>query len=999
VALNLITGPANAEKAGAVLDAFRAEVARGSEPLLVVPTQPDVGHYRRELAGGGVVFGAEVLRFGWLVNEIARRCGVYGGALARLECERVAAASIEAADLHVLAPARTAAGGLGLARALADLAAELEEQRVDAGRLIVAMRAWAQAEPARAQYATELGALYAAYRDRLAALKRDDEPLRTARVLDALREQPGRWGRTPVFLYGFDELTPLQLDAVEALAQTDAPVTVSLTHEAGRAVFSARAATYERLVAVAGPNHTVLRAQRRHYASASREALHHLERELFESELEPARLFGGPAAPPSVDPGMAVELLEGGGPRAEAELVAATVARLVRDEGMAPDEVAVVVRRLENAGAIVRALGEAEIPYAFERRLAARGTALGRGLIALLRCSGPDGTAADLVAYLRTPGVVRQLDRVDRLEARARREGAASAAAARALWESDQWPIEAIDRVAAAAARGPGELVRRLAAEVSLLLAAPFRRASHVLAGPELLDARAAGALRGTLRRLGSLADADPALVPPGSELERMLAETVVFSGNEPGPGRVTITTPLRLRARRVRALIVTGLVERVFPAVERTDPLLGDAERSSLNAASGLRLRHHDDVLGRERFLFYSAVSRPTERLVLSWYAADDDGDPLVPSFFLDDVRELLAPAPPVRRRGLGETAWHADDYGPPSHRAARLAVAAARGDVAPKPRPIAALADERVLAAVSARGTWSASALELWLSCPVKWFVERLLSPQEIDPDAEALVRGRFAHEALERVIGGLGSDASGRAELTPRTLPHARELLRDALDALEGEHRISVNPQRLRAAVRRLEADLVGYLDHAANAGSTFAPRADLLEVKFGGREDNRPAASLGGGALPLTGRIDRVDVSPGGDQAIVYDYKGKTAPAHRRWLADGKLQMGLYMLAARELLGLDVVGGLYQPLGNADQPRPRGAIEEQADPGLDLVRTDRIAPDELDELLGDVLEAALEVVAEIRAGRLQPRPDTCGWAGSGCSYPSICRCEAT
>src|SRR4029077_1375503 len=128
---------------------------------------------------------------------------------------------------------------------------------------------------------------------------------------------------------------------------------------------------------------------------------------------------------------------------------------------------------------------------------------------------------------------------------------------------------------------------------------------------------------------------------------------------------------------------------------------------------------------------------------------------------------------------------------------------------------------------AALAGRETWSASGLELWVSCPVKWFVQRLLHPEEIDPDAEALVRGRFAHEALERVIGGLAPDG-GPAALTPQTLPRARELLHAALDELEGEHRISVIPQRLRAAVRRLEADLVGYLDHAANAGSAFATR---------------------------------------------------------------------------------------------------------------------------------------------------------------------------
>src|SRR4051812_25621586 len=47
--LTLITGPANAAKAGAVLERLRAVLAR--DPLLVVPTSADATHYARELAG------------------------------------------------------------------------------------------------------------------------------------------------------------------------------------------------------------------------------------------------------------------------------------------------------------------------------------------------------------------------------------------------------------------------------------------------------------------------------------------------------------------------------------------------------------------------------------------------------------------------------------------------------------------------------------------------------------------------------------------------------------------------------------------------------------------------------------------------------------------------------------------------------------------------------------------------------------------------------------
>ncbi len=45
--------------------------------MLVVPTYADVEHAQRELAERGAVFGARVLRFAWLFQEIAARGG-YG---------------------------------------------------------------------------------------------------------------------------------------------------------------------------------------------------------------------------------------------------------------------------------------------------------------------------------------------------------------------------------------------------------------------------------------------------------------------------------------------------------------------------------------------------------------------------------------------------------------------------------------------------------------------------------------------------------------------------------------------------------------------------------------------------------------------------------------------------------------------------------------------------------------------------------------------------------
>ena len=189
VPLTLVTGPANAEKARVVLDGYRA--AADQAPLLVVPTYADVVRYRRELADDGLVFGTAIVRFRQLASEMARRGGVRGRGLSRLQRERVAAAAIAAAPLDVL---RRSAATAGFPAALVRLASELEQGRVDPARFTSALRAWA-AGTSRAAYAEELAALYSGYRRVLERTGRTDDDLRLAAAVDALREDPAALGR------------------------------------------------------------------------------------------------------------------------------------------------------------------------------------------------------------------------------------------------------------------------------------------------------------------------------------------------------------------------------------------------------------------------------------------------------------------------------------------------------------------------------------------------------------------------------------------------------------------------------------------------------------------------------------------------------------------------------------------------------------------------------------------------------------------------------------
>src|SRR4051795_12011186 len=98
VPLTLITGPANAAKAGAVLERFRAALPR--EPVLVVPTPADAEHYQRELSAEGIVVGAEVVTFQRLVRMLAAAAGVRPRVLGAVARDRVVRAAVAEADLH-----------------------------------------------------------------------------------------------------------------------------------------------------------------------------------------------------------------------------------------------------------------------------------------------------------------------------------------------------------------------------------------------------------------------------------------------------------------------------------------------------------------------------------------------------------------------------------------------------------------------------------------------------------------------------------------------------------------------------------------------------------------------------------------------------------------------------------------------------------------------------------------------------------------------------------
>ncbi len=253
-----------------------------------------------------------------------------------------------------------------------------------------------------------------------------------------------------------------------------------------------------------------------------------------------------------------------------------------------------------------------------------------------------------------------------------------------------------------------------------------------MLAPDAAADALAAGALRDAAAELRALAVEEPALAGTREELLEALGRVPVRE--RAVEGAVLIADPLAIRARRFRAVFVCGLQEGEFPRHPEPEPFLDDAARFSLARASGIVLPPQEDVLPRERYLLYAAVSRPEEVLFLSFRSSDEEGDPVQPSAFIDDVRALFTDELWERRgrRLLAEVTWP-PGAAPTPHELRRARAAAEEHG---EPPPLGAPVSEPVLAALAARETEAARGLETFAGCGVRWLVDSMLRPQPDRP-----------------------------------------------------------------------------------------------------------------------------------------------------------------------------------------------------------------------------------------------------------------------
>lgn len=968
--LALLVGPANAGKVACLLERYLGCLEQ--EPYLVVPNRREIERIERDLLRRvPVLTGGAVGTFDDLFERIASGAAIARPVLSRLERALLIGRVVSRARLTTL---DRSARFPGFAEALGDAIAELDAALV---------------EPE--EVAGELGELYRSYRRELDRLEVWDRGSMRQAAVERLRAELGAWSGEPVLVYGFEDLSGVQLALIDALAGR-ADVTVSLPYEPARLAFEALRGTAEYLAGRADSGIEELAPKRWSEAPA----LAHLERYLYADRPS--------AAPPALDGSIA--FLEGAGTRATLELVAAEILALIR-AGSDPEQIAVVTPSIQSLRAPLETVfGSFCLPYAVEGRLRLSRTPFGRALLGLLRFAWLGGDRTDLFAFLRSSysGIARS--RADFVEGRLR--GRAVRQPERVEEETVRLlgrPIDALRDLREA--DDPISAVRRLAAS---MLRTAWGLDRSPLADAARVDLRAEEAVERALRDLESWRGRGNEV---GTEDVMHVLEQASQATSADEPGRVRVVDLLEARTRRFDHVFVLGLEEGVLPSRGVEPPFLTDEGRRELEARSFARKPLRADELARDRYLFYTVCTRAVKRLVLVRQAATDDGRPLEPSPLWEEVRSLFDPAEvgkATRRRPLSALTW--DVQAAPTERERVRGVAALASSDPAQARALAAagnwvrqleralgawdrptrLVNPSVLRELRETTRFSATELERFVDCSSMWLIERVVAPREIDPEIDARLRGTVAHAALYRFFSGLPK-RFGTDTVDPGRLEEAVEYLHECLDeAIAGHVRLDLSDVSLLELRGALARDLEQFLRREVELALPLVPRR--LEVSFGSDRaapELRRGLDLGG--FTVSGKIDRIDVDPFSARGIVQDYKSGEAFSAAQIDASGRLQIPLYVLALRDLVGIEPLGGLYRSLSGDREARGLLRAEARADlPGL--ARNDYLDEDEFWGQINRAVERSRAVVDRLRKGdvRYDPREGECP---SWCSLWPMCR----
>lgn len=368
----------------------------------------------------------------------------------------------------------------------------------------------------------------------------------------------------------------------------------------------------------------------------------------------------------------------------------------------------------------------------------------------------------------------------------------------------------------------------------------------------------------------------------------------------QPGRGGVELHNPTSVVGARYAHVFLIGMAEGVLPAPVQNDPNLDFFERQQLRA-QGTMVADAAALVRQEGLSFYHLLQAVTETITFSYAKLRDRQEQLASPYLA--TLDLVPNAPPqLPVASLEELRRIHLRHGPLLEDSVLVKARHAHNVEQYRESSEAPNEYDGVVGMPFDYAQWrfSASQLTQLGQCPFKWFASRLLKlgmADEAEEDLSPSLRGSLYHKVLELLMQAQQTDASlslqDRKLLEEKFLEAEQVIELPELPAWSSRREDHI--QRLWQVIQQPE-----FLPDGAEPVS--------LEQRFEGEW-------LG---LRVTGRVDRIDRTPGG--LVLIDYK--TSASLPKGVKDTKgkasidIQLPLYKdVAAASLFPEEAVAETY------------------------------------------------------------------------------------
>ncbi|NLV70150.1 MAG: hypothetical protein GXY56_04645 [Clostridiales bacterium] len=480
-----------------------------------------------------------------------------------------------------------------------------------------------------------------------------------------------------IWYYDFYSHTPREIDFMGELMLQAAGLSVILVGSAPEdpdaALFEpadrTQKALLDRAEALGVPHHRE-QIPDRFLRTDRPDRLRSIEKQLF-------ALPGLPAPEDKTDVSFA--LIRAGNPYMESQTIAAEILKLCKEQGYAPEEIAVLTNDISGRGMILRRMFTLYgIPCFLDEKRTVLHTPLIRAIASLLNVAADDRLSGDVLDFLKT-GLVEPEDgseeahfadteefenyliqyhiRGDRFSkpfvygaAVFGEEGLRKLEQTRARLDGLLTPfLQALD--AAVTIREKSSVLYRFLSE-ELHMEEPLQRKALHLDEIGLSDAA-----QETRQMWNLFVDLLDQVVELTGEQQVDTVEfrdilTSSFADLKVGllpqaAHSVLIGTVGRSRLSKMKALFITGVNDGILPSEGNRDGILTDRELQILEDM-GCSLSKSSEILSREeQLVIYQAFTKPSERLFVSYSTADIEGNEIRPSPLITQLRRLFPDLP----------------------------------------------------------------------------------------------------------------------------------------------------------------------------------------------------------------------------------------------------------------------------------------------------------------------------------------------------------------